>query len=110
LLPKIVQSDETSQRAAIPIEIIQGDLRWVPGIIDDFLVSQVNLALTPKASQLVWRFDETLSKTFHINDRLQPLEAIGLQVVGSEMEVGEHELTFRVKYDIKVKRPPVSAN
>lgn len=110
LLPKIVQSDETSQRAAIPIEILDGDLRWVPGLIDDFLVSQVNQALTPSASQLVWRFDEKLSASFKITERLQPLEAIGLRVTGSEMEVTEHEVIMRVLYDIEVKKEERSAS
>lgn len=109
LMPAIVQADETGQRAAIPIEILDGDVRFIPGLVDDFIVAQVNRALTPKDSQLVWRFDEFLSKRFNIAERLQPLKAIGLKVSESEIFVTLDELIMRVYYEIDFEKDAARA-
>jgi hypothetical protein len=100
LMPKIVQDEETGHRAAFPIEILDGDVRFIPGLLDDLIVSQVNRALSPSGNQLAWRFDEMLSKRFHIAERLAPLQAIGLKVSESEISVTLDELIMKVYYEI----------
>src|SRR5690606_36132060 len=49
--PRIVSADKFSHAAALPIEILDADVRFIPGLIDSLIVSQVNQDLTPKASQ-----------------------------------------------------------
>lgn len=102
--PRIVRADEFAHTAALPIEIIDADLRFIPGLIDDLIVSQVNNALTPRASQLFWRFDEFLSPHFKMPDRLEQLAGLSLSVERSKIEVTDDELVMRVAYLFEVER------
>ncbi len=106
LMPRVVNSPDGAQRIAFPVEILEGDLRFIPGIADDFLVSCANHALGPGDSQLLWNFNETLSARFKITERLQPVKAIGLSVSRSEVLVTAEELIMRVYYEIDVEKGP----
>lgn len=106
IVPQIVQGEESAQRVVFPIEILDGDLRYIPGLVDDFIVSQINRSLAPKESQLAWRFDEFLSTRFNIAERLQPLEAILASVRESEILVTLDELIMRVYYEIDFEKDP----
>lgn len=105
LTPRIIAHGEDFA-AAIPIEIIQADLRMIPDVIDDLLVAQVNRALTPRASQLVWRLSDTLSAEFEMPERLAQLKALDLSVEHSQFEVTAESVKLKVAYRLKVERHP----
>lgn len=102
--PRIVSADKFSHAAALPIEILDADVRFIPGLIDSLIVSQVNQALTPKASQLVWRFDELLSPRFDMPESLEQLTGLSLSVEKSRIRVTDKELLMRVAYLFDVER------
>jgi len=102
--PRIVRADNVSHNVALPIEILDADVRFVPGLIDDMIVAQVNQALSPKASQLVWRFDELLSTHFNMPAKLEQLAGLSLSVEKSKLQVTSSEIIMRVAYLFEVER------
>lgn len=103
LAPRIISHGEGFS-AAIPIEIIHADVRMIPNLIDDMIVAQVNRALTPKASQLVWRLSDTLSAQFAMPERLEQLKALKLSVEDSSFDVTSESVLLKVAYELEVER------
>ena len=64
----------------------------------------MNQALTPQASQLVWRFDELLSPHFKMPPHLEQLTGLSLSVEKSKLQVTEREIVMRVAYLFEVER------
>lgn len=103
ILPRLIP-DEDGVHLAIPIEIESADVRMVPDLIDSVLVSQVNAALTPKASQLMWQISDALSAVFQMPKRLDPLESLELKVVGGDVNLLAESLTLRIDYEMRLDR------
>jgi hypothetical protein len=102
--PQILATEPKFYSAALPIEILQADVRLVPNLVDDLIVSQVNNALTPRASQLLWRLSETLSAHFAMPERLEQISGLELSVEQSAFEVTESAVVLRVAYQLAVER------
>lgn len=101
--PRIIQS-EGLDAAAVPIEILSADVRMVPNLIDDLLVAQVNRALTPRASRLVWNFSNTLAASFEMPSQLEQLKRLELNCDGSFFQVHTDSIVLRVAYAFSVIR------
>ena len=108
LVPQVVQNDGSQPRLAFKVNLTDGDLEHVPGLVDDFLVSVVNRALTPQDTGMVWDFGKALSKSFSLPDRLEPLRSIDLSATQGELVVASDCLRLRVGIDVAVKRTQIS--
>jgi hypothetical protein len=95
---------EGRDAAAIPIEILSADVRMVPNLIDDLLVAQVNRALTPRASHLVWNFSDTLAASFEMPAQLEQLQRLELNGDGSFFQIHANCIVLRVAYAFSVIR------
>lgn len=101
--PQIL-AKEGSYSAAFPIEILQADVRLFPSLVDEMIVAQVNEALTPRASKLLWCLSEALSAHFVMPERLEQISRLELSVEDSKVEVTESAVVVRVAYRLGVER------
>ena len=104
LAPRVVSDGDGEVRLAFEIDLEKSDLVMVPDLIDTAIMNQVNDALTPRATNMVWAFSKTLTRSFALPERLEPLDRFELAVRGGEVEVDAEALRFRIQLDASVSR------
>lgn len=86
------------------IHIQGGGLRLVPSLIDQSIIKRVNEVLTPDATKMLWEFPETLTQSFSLPQRLQPLDAFLVESGRGQVEITDEEVTFSVSLDANLTR------
>ncbi|MFW6067073.1 MAG: hypothetical protein ACOC97_01955 [Myxococcota bacterium] len=104
LEPVVVQAEGTDHRLAFAIDIEGGDLVAVPALLDRIVVGRVNQALNPRDTRMVWTFGETLTRSFSMPERLEPLDRLNLRVCDGLVEVDDRQVVFRIGLDASLSR------
>lgn len=104
LEPVVVQAGETGHRLAFAIDIESGDLVGVPDVIDGLIVGKVNQALNPRDTRMVWAFGQTLTRSFEMPERLEPLNRLQLAVDDGAVDVDDEKIVFRIGLDASLSR------
>lgn len=89
---------------AFGIDIEDGDLGGIPSLLETMVLKRVNKALTPKASKMVWKFGESLTRSFALPDRMEPEQRFGMKVDRGEIEVTAEDFTYRMYVDPRILR------
>lgn len=103
LEPVVVQGDQ-GHRLAFAIDIEAGDLASVPDFIDQTIVQRINRALNPRDTRMVWPFGATLTRSFQMPERLEPLDRFHLRVGDGSVEVDEEKIVFTIDLDAELSR------
>lgn len=96
LEPVVVERDG-SPRLAFAIELEEGDLVGVPRFVEKPLVRKLNSILQPRNTKLVWGFADTLTRSFEMPNRLEPLDAFALAATGGEVTVDRDALHLAIE-------------
>jgi hypothetical protein len=80
------------------LEVDEADLHSLPDFVDATVVKAVNAALATK--ELAWNFTQTLTRTVGLGDRLDPVEALTIEVLWGKHRIGAAALTLVVSFDI----------
>ena len=104
VLEPLVRVRDDRAELAFAIELEGGDVARVPRFLDRRIVARVNAALTPKDTRLVWGFAETLSGSFGLTPRLEPLDRFEVEAGRGKVEVSEDGVRFRVGLDPELTR------
>lgn len=97
-------SEEPSPVLLFSLHIEDGSLRLVPSLIDQRIIGRVNEVLTPDATKMLWEFPDTLTQSFSLPERLQPLDAFLVESGAGEVDVTDDEVGFAVKLDANLIR------
>ncbi len=98
LRPQVVAPERGTQRLSFRLSVEDLDIKHVPGIFDTVVTKTIDAAITPRTTQLIWRFGDTLSHSFAIPSRLEPIDQLGLHVTGGDFTVGETGMELTVDF------------
>jgi hypothetical protein len=104
LVPEVLRPSPGSQTLGFGVLIEEADFELVPGLVDRAIVDKVNEALKPTESTLVWDFGKTLTKSFVLPERLEPLDRFELAVRDGSLVVDENGLRLSAILTMKVTR------
>ena len=97
ILEPVVVEREGSPRLAFAIELEEGDLIGVPAFVERPLVRKLNAVLQPRNTKLVWGFADTLTQTFDMPHRLEPLDALSLATTQGAVFVDREAIHLSVE-------------
>lgn len=98
LLPQVMEPDNDAHRLSFHLRVEDLDIKYVPGVFDSAVTKTIDAAITPRSTQMVWKFGETLSHHFAIPSRLEPVDTLGLRVVGGNFEVTDSGMELTVDF------------
>jgi len=104
LVPEILRPSPTSQTIGFGVVIEEADFELIPGLVDRAIVDKVNEALKPTESALVWDFGKTLTKSFVLPERLEPLDRFELDVRDGSLVVDENGVRLSAILHMQVTR------
>ena len=104
LRPLISKSDTGHHRLEFELQIEDSDLVAIPGVVDQAIMNRVNSALTPEATRMIWEFGATLTKSFQLPNRLEPLDRFDLVVNDAHVTVDELGLLLHVEMGAGLSR------
>ncbi len=104
MLEPVIRVRKGHPELAFAIDIEKGDLGGIPSMLENMLLKRVNKALTPKASKMVWKFGESLTRSFALPDRMEPQQRFGMKVDRGEMTVTAEDFTYRMFIDPRILR------
>jgi len=85
-------------------EVEEGDLRRIPGFIQQAILNAVNKKLVPENTKTLWQFPDTLTQSFRMPKVLEPLESFIIESGGGQVSVTDELLTFSVDVDTRLSR------
>ena len=104
LSPRITELAPARQRLDFELQIEEGDLENVPGLVDRALVAKINAMLTPETTGMVFGFSDALKRALHVPERLEPLESLLLGAPGAEVSITTTALLVRLHLTARLER------
>jgi hypothetical protein len=95
--PQVLEQDEQA-RLCFRLRVEELNIKYVPSALDAIITRAVDAAITPKTTQLVWKFGRTLSHRFQMPSRLEPIDSLGLQVRGGRFFVQNEGMRLVVDF------------
>jgi hypothetical protein len=99
------------QRLNLLATIEQADLKNVPDVIDQSIVSHVNERLDARPDALGWTFGRTLANHLALPASMAPLEAFEMKAEHAALEIGSDHLRFSLALPVRFTRteqPPTA--
>ena len=104
LVPEVVQGSNGAPALGFGIEIEEGDLELLPGLVEGAIADRVNAVLKPAESPLRCELGALLTKSFKLPERLEPLDCFGIRVRDASVVVDDRGLSLSVTLDLRVSR------
>lgn len=99
--------DVPAQRLNLLATIAEADLKNVPDLVDDTIVSHVNERLAAQPDALGWTFGETLALHLAMPASMAPLEAFEMRAEAAALEIGSDHLRFSLALPVRFTRTKV---
>lgn len=108
LLSPRVASREGRFELQFRLAIEDADVAKLPGLVDTGIVNIVNAKLTPEKTKMTWAFQDTLSASIPLSDRLEPLAGFELRATGATATVHSDHLRLRIDFKSAFHREDAS--
>ena len=96
--------DTAVRRLNLVATIEQADLKNVPEVIDDTIVSHVNERLAARPDAIGWTFGKTLSLHLAMPASTAPLDAFEMEAEDATLEIGSDHLRFSLSLPMRFTR------
>jgi hypothetical protein len=83
-------------------EIMEADIRGVPGVIDAAIVKAVNAVLAEK--RLLWNFTDTFSRFVDLPETFEPVDGLKIGVAWGKTRIGPEAIAFVVSFKLGAVR------
>jgi hypothetical protein len=96
--------DAAAGRLNLVATIEEADLKNVPDVIDESIVSHVNERLAARPDALGWTFGETLAVRLAMPASMAPLDAFEMKAEDAAIEIGSDHLRFSLALPVRFTR------
>ena len=96
--------DVAAGRLNLLATIEQADLKNVPDVIDETIVSHVNERLAARPDALGWTFGKTLAVRLAMPASMAPLDAFEMRAEDAALEIGSDHLRFSLALPVRFTR------
>jgi hypothetical protein len=98
--------DAAGGRLNLVATIEDADLKNVPEVIDESIVSHVNERLAARPDALGWTFGKTLANRLAMPASMAPLDAFEMKAESAALEIGSDHLHFSLALPMRFTRSP----
>lgn len=93
---------EAHQRLLFDLSLGEFDVKFVPHVIEERIVSKINDALAE--ANVAWDFSKTLDFHFGMPEQLSPVDSMHLQARWADLKISDVALTLAASFTLDMQR------